>query len=717
MEALETPFLRQLRDTFRVEAAEHVQSIASGLLALEKAPPGLLRDIVEKVFRDAHSLKGAARAVEFRDIERLCQTIEDVFADWRRGHSEPGPEALDDVHRALDAIGSALAPAAAAAPMFSAQSPLSAAIAESAPAETADTTVRVPVVKLESCLAQAEELVGAKLMASRRAAQVRELGSDLAQWEGAWNALQPHVQSVRAGQGDAAAALRKVLDFLEWNAAVVRQATRRADLLDQETRADQHRVARMVDELLGESKLLLLLPFASIAGAFPRLVRDVCREQGKQVDFRIEGESVELDKRILQEIKDPLIHLLRNCVDHGVETPAARRAAGKPEQGVVRIVVDHAGPGQVRILVVDDGAGIDARRVARAAVERGLLNEADAAALDDEGVYPLVFASELSTRDAVTDISGRGLGLAIVREKAEKLGGHVKVTSEPGRGSAFTITVPSTQATFRGILFKAAGQLMVLPTLQVERVLRLDPQDIRSVERRDTFLLEGRTVPLVRMADVLELPPAPSALPDIQVLVLGNGDQRVGFVVDDVLDEQEVLVKPLRRPLARVRNVSGATVLASGQVAPVLEPSDLLRSARRAGAPRQWVIEPQQPAHKGHVLVAEDSITSRLLLKTILEAAGYRVRTAVDGADALAVLRRYKVDLLVSDVEMPGLNGFELTCRVRADETLKELPIVLVTTLDSQEDRERGMEAGANGYVIKGSFDQSDLLAVVGQLI
>jgi two-component system chemotaxis sensor kinase CheA len=727
MDTPDSPFLNQLRDTFRAEAVEHVQSISSGLLALEKSSAGARQEIVETIFRDAHSLKGAARAVEFRDIERLCQTIEDVFARWRRGEEEPVAKALDDVHRTVDQIGTALAATESAplpvvaAPTFSTRGASAVASAhEPAPAEAPYATVRVPVLKLENCLAQAEDLMGAKTMAAQRVADVRELRSELAQWESEWDALQPHMRSMRAPHGVPAGALHNLLDFLEWNARIVKNTMYRTDLLDQKTRADRHQVERMVDDLVDESRLLLLLPFGSLAGAFPRLVRDLCREQGKRVDFRIEGEEVELDKRVLQEIKDPLIHLLRNCVDHGIEVPAVRRAAGKPDQGTIRLVVTQPGAGKVEVSVIDDGAGIDARRVASAAVERGLLHEADAAALGDEDLYPLVFTSELSTRTTVTDISGRGLGLAIVREKAEKLGGHVNVTSEPGRGSAFAITVPATQATFRGILVKAAGQQLVLPTLQVDRVLRVGPQDIRAAEPHDTFSLDGRDVALVRLADVLEMPSIPaqdSASPQIYVLVLGSGEQRVGFAIDDLTGEQEVLVKPLRRPLVRVRHVSGATVLGSGQVAAVLDPVDLLRSARRAGAWRPMAIEPQRTRHKGHVLVAEDSITSRLLLKNILEAAGYRVHTAVDGVDALAALRQHEFDVLVSDVEMPGLNGFELTSQIRADERLKELPVVLVTALDSRKDRERGMEAGASAYVIKGSFDQGDLLATIERLL
>jgi two-component system chemotaxis sensor kinase CheA len=734
----EASFLRQLRATFKLEAAEHLHALTAGLLALEKAPPAAQAELVETVFREAHSLKGGARAVDYSEVERLCQSLEDVFASWRRGKSQPAPEAFDGLHRSLDAIAAVLAAnGAPAAPVWSGRAsagspatlaPLRAAQAPAAGGEQegAVHTVRIAVDKLENQLLEAEEMLTAKLIAAQRVADLRDLCGGFAAWREAWSAVEPQVLGLRrlyatsaqAGPGDAE--LGALLDFLDWNARCIKDVESRTLALDDAVRQDNFAVGKLVDDLLEDSKKLLLLPFSSVSGSFAKVVRDLCRDEGKEAGLAIEGGEVEIDKRILEEIKDPLIHLLRNGVGHGIEPPAVRAARGKPARATITLAVSQLAGNQVEITVSDDGGGIDVARVAQTAVERGLLSPDEAAALDDDAARALIFLPELSTSPLVTQLSGRGLGLAIVREKAEKLGGGVSVASELAIGTSFRIVLPATQATFRGILVMAGGQMLVVPTLHVERVVRVRREDVRSVEGREAIDHAGRAVALVRLAEVLELPPVPagetaSAL-GTPVLVLGNSELRAAFAVDSVIDEQEVLVKRLGKPLLRVRNVSGATVLGSGRVAPVLNVADLLKSVRKAGAALRF-IPPERPPGQGAILVAEDSITSRLLLKGILESAGYKVRTAPDGLEAFNLLQAEPFDLLVSDVEMPGLNGFDLTVRVRADSRLAELPVVLVTARESLEDRERGIDVGAHAYLVKSSFDQSDLLATVHRLI
>ena len=273
-------------------------------------------------------------------------------------------------------------------------------------------------------------------------------------------------------------------------------------------------------------------------------------------------------------------------------------------------------------------------------------------------------------------------------------------------------------ATFRGILIEVAKRIFVVPTARVECVVSLKADDIKTVEGRETIVLNGRTVSRVRMVDVLEMTDAASHDPakTAPLIIIGTGDQRIAFAVDTVLDEQEVLVKPLTKPLSRVRNIAGTTVLGSGHVAPVLNVADLLKSARRSGTAAQSAAR-EKPTKSKSILVAEDSITSRMLIRNILQSAGYKVKTAVDGLEAFSMLRAETFDLLVSDVEMPRLNGFDLTARVRADKKLAELPVILVTALESREHRERGIDAGANAYIIKSSFDQSNLLEALRQLI
>jgi two-component system chemotaxis sensor kinase CheA len=367
----------------------------------------------------------------------------------------------------------------------------------------------------------------------------------------------------------------------------------------------------------------------------------------------------------------------------------------------------------VEIVVSDDGAGIDVERVRAQAVARGFLTADAARELDDGATQALIFEADLSTSSAVTQLSGRGLGLAIVREKAQKLGGKVSVESHRGTGTTVRMVLPLTLTTFRGVLVESARRTFVVPTAQVERVLRFHRDDVQTVEGRETLAHDGRALALTQLAHVLDLPAMPAANDSSArpALILGTGNERIAFAVDTVLDEREVLVKPLRRPLEKVRNIAGATVLGSGQVAPILDVTQLIRSARRAPVQRASASAPPATAAAAvRVLIAEDSITSRMLLKSILESAGYSVKTAVDGLEALTLLRSETFDILVSDVEMPRLDGFALTARVRADRQLAELPVVLVTALASREDRERGVEVGANAYLVKSELDQSNLL-------
>ena len=722
MSTKDEDFLTTLRATFKVEAEEHLQAMVTGLLELEKSPaPQVRRGLVEAIFRAAHSLKGAARAVDVTAIESHCQSLETMFAVWKRGDAAPAPELLDTVHRILGEITAVLGVSAAAHD------------AAPAPGEqpiAAESTVRIAVAKLDARVLDAEEMLTAKLTAGQRAEDVRALATRFNGWRQAWAVVEPDARALRQAidrpapesASPATPGLRRLLEFLDVN--LDQLAALEGDVAALGKRADHDRqvIGKLVDDLLEESKKLLLLPFATLAAPFPKLVRDLCRDQGKEAELVIRGEHVEVDKRILEEMKDPILHLLRNAVDHGIETPEERRRSGKPSPAIITLALSQVNGNKVELLVSDDGAGIDTQKVKASAVTRGALSQDDARELGDVEARGLIFESDVSTSPIITRLSGRGLGLAIVREKAEKLGGTVSVESHARQGTRFSVVLPATLTTFRGILIEVAQRLFVVPTVHVERVARVTADGIRTVEGRDTISLDGRAVALVRLADVLELPAATSN-GDTQaatlVLVLGTGDHGVAFAVDAARDEQEVLVKPLRPPLSRVRHISGATVLGDGRVAPILNVSDLLKSAKTGGRAAARAGSRARPAEAEakSVLVAEDSITSRMLIKGILESAGYRVKTAVDGMEAFTLLRAERFDLLVSDVEMPRLNGFDLTARIRANKTLAELPVVLVTALETREDRERGIDVGASAYIIKSSFDQSNLLDAVRRLI
>ncbi|KVW91102.1 hybrid sensor histidine kinase/response regulator, partial [Thiobacillus denitrificans] len=590
-------------------------------------------------------------------------------------------------------------------------------------------TIRVRTAKLDAVMRQTEELLAPRLAAGERARELRELGTTLAVWKKELAKVRPAMRAVERSFGQsqktngnaiAQRELTKLLEYLDAEPPLMKLLEDRLAKLERSAAHDHRALSAMVDGLLHDVKEMHMLPFSSLLEAFPGLARELARDQGKQVELAIRGDEIEIDRRILEQIKDPLVHLFRNCVDHGVERPAAREQKGKPAHAMLTIAVAHKDGSKVEILVVDDGPGIDVAKVKAAVGKLGMMSAEELEKLNEREALALVFQSGVSTSPIVTELSGRGLGLAIVRERVERLGGTITLETQPDRGTSFRIVLPLTLAMFRGVLVRTGGRVFIIPAISVERVALVTAKDIRTVENRETIALDGQALSLAHLADVLEIPRAPGESADhVQVVVLGLDAGRIAFRVDAVLAEQEVLVKGLGRQLKRVRNLAGASVLGTGQVVPVLNVPDLMASAMRpAASPLVSVAgEPHAPAAKRAILVAEDSITSRALIKNILESAGYSVTTAVDGVDAYTALKTGVFDLVVSDVEMPRMDGFDLTAKLRSDKRLAQLPVVLVTALGSSEHRERGIDVGANAYIVKRSFDQSNLLEVIRRLL
>lgn len=745
----EDELLQKLLVTFRVEASEHIQALSTGLIELERASLGDQASIVEKVFREAHSLKGAARAVNAVAIEAECQELESILARLKAGDIAVSVELLDQLHHHVDSVevwlatGSGVVPRDSTASGESGPGLTSASPANPPPFELPNAfttegivvpksspgrkqslseTLRISAQKLDSLLRQTEELLPMKSSAQQRTKELRDICNALSSWDGQWRRLcssGPLSASAIAVQAGAALAApkTKTADFMEKNKITLALLNQRLTGFLKLLENDRRALERRVDDLVEDAKQLSMIPVSTLLESFPKLVRDLCRDCGKEADLVIAGGELETDRKILEEVKDALVHLLRNCIDHGVETPERREQLGKPRRATIRIAVSPRAADKVEIVVADDGAGIDLEKARVAAVRMGLLSAEDAEKMDTQQSAALIFKSGVSTSPMITEVSGRGLGLAIVREKAEKVGGSVAVITRRGVGTSFRLLLPLTFARFRGIIVRVGDAHFVLPTRHVERVLRVGETEIKSAENRKTLQLPGGPLSAVQLGDVLRLPLSGShsgASAKHSVLILSWSGEQIGFFVDEILEEQEVLVKSLGRQLPHVRNIAGATVLGNGKVLPVLNIQELMSSAV-ATAPASSP-HPEEEVAKS-ILVAEDSITARTLVKNILEFAGYRVKTSVDGADAWNTLTKEGFDLVVSDVEMPHMSGFDLTAKIRANQRTAELPVVLVTALDSREDRERGVDVGANAYVVKSSFDQGNLLEVVRRLI
>jgi two-component system chemotaxis sensor kinase CheA len=457
------------------------------------------------------------------------------------------------------------------------------------------------------------------------------------------------------------------------------------------------------------------------------MVRDLAREINKEIELVMEGTETELDRKMLEEIKDPLLHILRNAVDHGIERPEVREKAGKPRQGTVTLKAYQKG-NSIVIQVDDDGGGINRNKVKQSALKAGLITSDEMNALSDEESLRLIFAPGLSTSAMITDLSGRGVGMDVVRKNVEALQGQVEVESTPGVGTSIALTLPLTLATTQELLVQIGNETYGIPIAAVERIQRILPKEIYSVQGRQAILVDEEPVSLVRLSQVLERPTTELQVgrdEKVPTVILSSAKKRIAFKVDAVVGQQETVVKGLGKQLARVRNVAGATILGTGHVIMTLNPIDLMKSARGMSEGRAFSSAQQRGsgpiekrAKQSTILVVDDSLSTRTLEKNILETAGYKVVVAPDGMEALSMLNSAGMcDIIVSDVLMPRMTGFELTAAVKSDPKLKKIPIILVTSLDSRADKERGIEVGADAYLIKSNFDQANLLQAIGQLI
>jgi two-component system, chemotaxis family, sensor kinase CheA len=735
MDASEREFLVRLRATFEIEAKDILVELARDLIGLEDEAPGAAAALAS-AFRRAHSLKGAARAVGQSGIEAVCQALESVFAplqDALAAQTLPWPPEsswFDAPHRAVDlmadalrrpgdpeteaamvAVAGELVGLAASLPQAEPKAAAKAARAhdgldappQDRPAKSAHG-LRIDPARLAAILAGTEDMIPLGLSSRDQAVALSGMAETAARIR---RALAGLTMGGRAAPPELAEAVDS-LARLETSAAALG-----------ETAAKSGRALRRLVAQVGENaKSALMHPISSLLEIAPKLARDVARDQGKEVLVKIRGVRAMADRAVLTALRDPLIHLVRNAVDHGIEPPEERVRLGKPRRGTIVIETSRAEAGMLGVSVADDGRGLDPAKLVASAKRKGLIAPESAGDLSQAEAERLVFTPGFSTSAMVTEISGRGIGLDVVRERIEKLGGVVDLRNAPGRGLAVDIRLPITLAAFRGVLVGAGGRLFIMPSANVGRIMRVAEDAPMNLGGRLILQIQGKPIACARLAGLLGLAETPAAAPpsSLTVLVTAAADRRLALIVDEVLGETEARAKPFSGILHRVRNIAGAALLGSGAMALTLDAADLIKTDL-FGAPQAAAPRPARAAARKKVLVAEDTVTSRMVLQNLLEAAGYETATAVDGLDAWEKLQLADFDLLVSDVEMPRLTGFELTERVRADARLARLPVVLVTSLASRADRERGAQAGASAYVVKGGFDQGNLLSIVAKFI
>jgi two-component system chemotaxis sensor kinase CheA len=724
---------------FVEEARDRLKGLSAEVLRLEQVA-GADRSVTDRaigeVLRQAHSLKGSALMLGLTDISHLAHQLEDLFVAAKRQPQVLDSGAYDLLFGALDLLsdrierlarGDAkpidagelyqkmaallvtddlageLPAAASAAPDQRVR--YAPEVASARPLPGLRHSLRVPMEKLEGLTNLAPELVLQSLKASERHIELRRLETSLSR-------LRDRVREARLSAGASAqgADLREYADSLE---AICRRM--REFLVDFSD--DRVRLNLITEELRQNVIELTMLPLSTVFDAFPRSVRDLARTFDKEVELTIRGRETELDKKIIEQIAEPLVHMIRNALDHGLETPAERIESGKPAAGQLLLSAEQQG-NRILVSVRDDGRGISGDALREAAARYGLASAAEMESWTPQQLLEIIFQPGFSTRSSTTDISGRGVGMDIVKSVVVRLGGTVRIQSEPGRGTTVVLDLPLSLALLRVVLVEAGEELFALPTAAVRRILRIGPNELARHQQATVAEIGGESIPLMALGALLQLPPAAIVESHRTVLVTEAGDGRFGLIVDAVHEEQELVFKELRGPLRSQRTFAGAALLGNGDIVPILEVQALFElAAQTPAAPAVAALGPRAAVRRCKVLLADDSLVAGELQKNILLAAGYETDLAHDGAEALELLNQKEWDLLITDVDMPHLNGFELTARVRADERLRDIPVIIVTGRDSIDDRRRGFEVGADAYVLKREFDQIQLLDTVRQLI
>ncbi|NJP04546.1 MAG: hybrid sensor histidine kinase/response regulator [Chloroflexaceae bacterium] len=841
--------MAQVLAAFQEEQAEHCQAIGDLLLEMERDPNHDQRsNLLEQLFREAHSLKGGARAAGIDPVEHVAHRMEDVFSAVRQGRLALTPEVCDPIYASISAISTMMQQIAAgqtpaigtyqhllddmsallqpqqteetapkpeheavpepseqrsellvdpdrleqAAPSDSAveatpdrgatpddqlltidpppqvetaaERSTPPASTEEVPWETASNTVRLATTVLDDLLNETGELITCAVRSEQRASQASTLVEFASRWRRLWRQINPVLAKLQqqiptlnptihhlngrdlsTNPTQQRAEQNRGYDtmiFIAQATSLIQILHQANDLfteldqgLGQHARAmveDHMRLATVTDRLHDKIRRTRMLPVSTLFNPMRLQMREMARAAIKQVVLEIDDGGAEADRQVLERLREVLLHLLRNAVDHGIEATGVRHAMQKSPVGLIRLQAAVSGD-YLTIAVSDDGAGLDLEVIRQQALHTGLVSETELARMSETELIDLIFLSGFSTRKTVTNLSGRGVGLDIVRSQVERMHGQVQVESKKGQGCCFTISVPLLLTSSHGLLLKVGKATYMIPIESVQRIVPVISGDVQTIEGRPALVVEGRPIVLMHLSSLLSVDDKVSQYQTGEqntalkqngqswALLLGSGERQVACMVDAVLGEQELVVHRLPPPLQRLRFIAGATILADGSVIPILDLVDLLRAVMGQRHMVHLVTEPEAVQRRHRVLVADDSITTRTLEKNILEAAGYHVQLATDGLEAFEMLHRGTeegtYELLLSDIDMPRLNGFELTQQVRSDPQLKHLPVVLVTSLDTPADRQRGIASGADAYIVKRGFDQQTLLETIAHLI
>ena len=743
------------------ENRDRIQKLNRAILAFEKDAPNL--ELLKEIMREVHTLKGTARMMGFVDIVTLSHKVEDMFVKVKEGDLQSTKGLYDIVFQALDMIANMVESklkdvrsttnveemcsrleVVLRASGLPGKEEVSQRKADEVVSEIAESkivenkppsvlpvepegkgaasevnipqegkkTIRIGLDKIEALYNHLVELIMTQMTFRQRYEDMTKLNQYAKQ-------LKTIKAETGADLGSHESNNKKLHQIITRYNRVedlfLREITRHADAYE----ADVVKLDAVTEGIRQQVMSLRMQPISTIFDLATRLVRDLSRQFNKEVDLVVSGTDVELDNNIIEILKAPLIHLLRNAIDHGIEEPSLRTSLGKKEAGVIALSAKQEG-GDVLITVEDDGKGIDKERVKETAIHKGLLSEEEAKKVSDEEIYEIIMKPGFSTSKIITDTSGRGVGMDVVKTVVDRLNGSLILESTKGHGARFILKVPATIALINVLILRVGNMTLAVPSAGVNSAVHIIGKDISTLEGKASAFIEGQTIPLIHMSDIFMLAKEERGRDGRVPIIISRSDRgKIGFIVSEFLYEKEIVFQEFKGYLKRPRYFSGVATLGTGEIVLILNIQELVKARDLSGvSPITEVSKGVKPqVKKNAILVAEDSMITAELEKNILVNAGYEVDVAIDGIDAMDKLHGKKYDLLVTDIDMPRMDGFELTSKVRADKRLKDLPVIVVTVREKVEDKRKGIEVGADAYILKKEFDQSNLLNTIKRLI
>ncbi|MCE5248710.1 hybrid sensor histidine kinase/response regulator [bacterium] len=722
---------------FRVEVETHSRILESGLVELEK---NQTPEKIEPLMRAAHSIKGAARIVNLNLEVSLAHAMEDVLSAAQHGNLILHSEHIDLLLRSND--------------IFSRMSSLTPSEIHSSLSTQSDrvkslTRSLIDVLTgkpFESSLLEARQLVSAlpkKEAAPREETFVRVLADTLNRILGLTGECLIQAKLAKPFSAslltlkhlymEVASSFETLLvtvkntagleEVYEKNYETFRLLEQSREILYQhmeEYEIFSRRIENLTDQLYSEVISSRMTPFSDGLLGFPRMVRDLSRRLGKKVNLVIQGGSTPVDRDILEKLESPLTHILRNAVDHGIETPDVRAAAGKKPEGTLRIEARHMF-GMLNIIIQDDGMGIDPEKLRKKVVRDGHVSDEMAKNLTRDELFEFLFLPGFTTHEKVTEVSGRGIGLDVVLSMLHSVSGSIRIESEPGRGTTFHLHLPITLSVVRALLMDIAGETYALPLTRIEHVIDFSAKELKTVEDRPICIFEGENIGIVNARQILRLPQGDNTPDSLPIAIISDRLNRYGFVVDRFLGQAELVVRPLDARLGKIPTISSGAILEDGSPVLIMDADDLVRSIDEFvthGKPEKIGNGKVNQSVKKKILVVDDSITVREAERKMLQSRGYEVSAAVDGMDAWnTLLKREAFDLVITDIDMPRMNGLELIGRIKNNPDFSRIPIIIISYKDREEDRMKGLDAGADYYLTKASFHDDRLFDAVNDLL